>query len=623
MLRLDEWEKDIFRFFDEFCSSDYLLQTLKIFWKTVNGLSDDKQKLEILKLYRMEGVNKLYSDLTIDNIHARVREDFNVGLLNLLMMKPTKPYVELRVAGGYVRDKILGIDSDDIDFSVNLMKGLPFTLILINYIKSYFPDENIRYGSINISKSGCKITRIDEDEESNKYIGCAKLNRRCFGLELDFVHLRTESYTDLTRKPTLQFGTPKEDALRRDLTINALFYNIHTHKVEDYIDGVEDLKYCRIRTPVDPYQTFLDDPLRIIRSIRFTAKFKDGCVDPHLLQYINSPPDEIQQSFYTKIKRDRLTKEVEKIFSYAYSNNALKILFSSKFILNWFFNLSKIKTEEEYKKFFSNSNTVGRARAYSNILKNGNEIIHSNKLYQSYKENYLIYKLIFRSEQFVTKHGVKLLDSGVVSMFLSGLTPIYDGFTDKNLFNNMVEYCVYHNCKFKKDYVKVLQNIYSIVSDVFIPNLDSDHSKCYRSFTQYLLNKIRVDHYMGNFENVMVLYKVALYICFTIPRIKNHPGFEKFLDLRVYDVVQLWKKCFVGKDKMFTSNYLVQFDKYCKDPNPKRLYNSFKMEWFLIMLNSYLKDQELTYHICCSNVTVAIRTVVGTVSHSVNNNSVY
>jgi tRNA nucleotidyltransferase (CCA-adding enzyme) len=92
---------------------------------------------------------------------------------------------------------------------------------------------------------------------------------------------------------TLQgFGTPLEDALRRDITINALFYNVHTRSVEDLTNkvsfvlpeqllplrryvpqGLNDLRNGTIRTPLPPRETFLDDPLRILRCIRFASKF--------------------------------------------------------------------------------------------------------------------------------------------------------------------------------------------------------------------------------------------------------------------------------------------------------------------------------------------------------------
>jgi len=71
----------------------------------------------------------------------------------------------------------------------------------------------------------------------------------------------------------MRFGTPKEDAERRDLTINSLFYNLHTESVEDFTGtGVDDIKNGIIKTPLDPMTTFLDDPLRVLRAVRFAAR---------------------------------------------------------------------------------------------------------------------------------------------------------------------------------------------------------------------------------------------------------------------------------------------------------------------------------------------------------------
>lgn len=93
---------------------------------------------------------------------------------------------------------------------------------------------------------------------------------------IDFVNLRTEIYDDDeqvesnekgTRVPvSVGIGTPVEDAFRRDLTINTLFYNLQSEKVEDFTEmGLKDLNAKVVRTPIDPLQTFMDDPLRVLR----------------------------------------------------------------------------------------------------------------------------------------------------------------------------------------------------------------------------------------------------------------------------------------------------------------------------------------------------------------------
>uniref|UniRef100_A0A803L025 Poly A polymerase head domain-containing protein n=1 Tax=Chenopodium quinoa TaxID=63459 RepID=A0A803L025_CHEQI len=106
-----------------------------------------------------------------------------------------------------------------------------------------------------------------------------------------------------------RFGTPEEDAYRRDLTINSLFYNINSDSVEDFTGrGITDLKSGKIVTPLPPKETFLDDPLRVLRAIRFGARF---CfvLDEGLKEAAAS--DEVRDAIKEKISRERIGHEVD------------------------------------------------------------------------------------------------------------------------------------------------------------------------------------------------------------------------------------------------------------------------------------------------------------------------
>jgi tRNA nucleotidyltransferase (CCA-adding enzyme) len=93
---------------------------------------------------------------------------------------------------------------------------------------------------------------------------------KVLGTYIDLVNLRSEEYGDDSRVPVIKIGTPEQDALRRDLTLNSLFFNINTMKVEDYTGtGISDLKEGIAKTPLHPLKTFVDDPLRVLRVIRF------------------------------------------------------------------------------------------------------------------------------------------------------------------------------------------------------------------------------------------------------------------------------------------------------------------------------------------------------------------
>ena len=98
-------------------------------------------------------------------------------------------------------------------------------------------------------------------------------------MSIDLVNLRNEEYAEDSRVPEIRIGTPEEDSFRRDLTINAMFFNINENKVEDFTGkGIEDMKARIARTPLEPYKTFMDDPLRILRVVRFAQRFNLECV---------------------------------------------------------------------------------------------------------------------------------------------------------------------------------------------------------------------------------------------------------------------------------------------------------------------------------------------------------
>ncbi|CAM0950163.1 unnamed protein product [Alopecurus aequalis] len=134
-----------------------------------------------------------------------------------------------------------------------------------------------------------------------------------YGTWIDFVNLRSEKYAENSRIPTVEIGTAKEDAFRRDLTINSLFYNINTKSVEDLTErGLEDLKKGLIATPLPAKSTFLDDPLRVLRAIRFAARFSFTLTE----DLKEAASDEnVKSELGTKISRERIGHEVDLMMS--------------------------------------------------------------------------------------------------------------------------------------------------------------------------------------------------------------------------------------------------------------------------------------------------------------------
>ncbi|DBB09881.1 TPA: hypothetical protein ACH3X3_001493 [Trebouxia sp. C0006] len=167
----------------------------------------------------------------------------------------------LRCAGGWVRDKLLGKDSVDIDVALDDLLGTQFAEHLSTYLQSQG------------QKAG-RIAVVQANPEKSKHLETAKVTIN--ELEVDLVNLRSETYVSdaAHRIPEMTFGTPEQDAFRRDFTFNSMFYNINTTEVEDFTGkGKQDLAAGIVRTPLQPKETFLDDPLRVLRAVRFAARF--------------------------------------------------------------------------------------------------------------------------------------------------------------------------------------------------------------------------------------------------------------------------------------------------------------------------------------------------------------
>jgi tRNA nucleotidyltransferase (CCA-adding enzyme) len=218
--------------------------------------------------------------------------------------KEIREKIELRFAGGWVRDKLLNIQSHDIDTAINAMTGDTFSLKLHEYLKN---DENLSKHAMT-PEDIRRIHKVAKNPEKSKHLETATTN--IFGFDVDFVNLRKETYSEDSRNPQMEFGTAEEDAFRRDATINALFYNIHSDLVEDFTGGLKDLDAKHIRTPLEPKTTFMDDPLRVLRLIRFASRL-DFTIDAESEKCMSDPT--VMDALKIKISRERVGIEVEKM----------------------------------------------------------------------------------------------------------------------------------------------------------------------------------------------------------------------------------------------------------------------------------------------------------------------
>lgn len=217
--------------------------------------------------------------------------------------------VTLRVAGGWVRDKLLGLENHDCDIAIDRMMGQHFA----ERLRSFLERRGIHSGSYGV---------IQANPERSKHLETATLT--VYGHPIDFANLRSETYSNESRIPTVQFGTPLQDAQRRDITINALFYNIQTEEVEDFCgSGFIDLEAGIIRTPLPAKETLLDDPLRLLRVVRFATRFQFS-IDPEL--EVALMDEEVDASFRYKISRERVGTELDKILRDKHALEGLQMM---------------------------------------------------------------------------------------------------------------------------------------------------------------------------------------------------------------------------------------------------------------------------------------------------------
>ena len=243
----------------------------------------------------------------------------------------------LRVAGGWVRDKLLAtpefarpnqqtegrltskykqyrtpiqpsmgrkgtkvVDGEDhqpvdIDIALDDMLGREFA----EHLNEYLAQKGEKTHSVGV---------VLKNPEKSKHLETATMKVGTFWI--DFVNLRAEEYTQDSRIPDLmRIGTPAEDAFRRDLTINALFYNVNNGQVEDWTGrGFDDLRRGIVATPLAPLTTLLDDPLRTLRSVRFAARLR-FTMDDALIEA--AMDDRVRQALAEKVSRERIGCEVD------------------------------------------------------------------------------------------------------------------------------------------------------------------------------------------------------------------------------------------------------------------------------------------------------------------------
>lgn len=214
--------------------------------------------------------------------------------------------VQCYLIGGYVRDLIIGRESKDIDI-VCIGSGIELAEAL--------------------------ATRLGKNVHVNIFKNFGTAHIRYEDIEIEFVGARKESYRSDSRKPIVEDGTLEDDQNRRDFTINALGISLNSKTFGELIDpfgGVKDIKRKIIRTPLEPGVTFSDDPLRMMRAIRFASQLSFD-IAPDTFDAISDMAKRIEI-----VSQERITDELNKIilspvpsygFNLLFQSGLLKIIF--------------------------------------------------------------------------------------------------------------------------------------------------------------------------------------------------------------------------------------------------------------------------------------------------------
>lgn len=218
------------------------------------------------------------------------------------------------VIGGYVRDCFLGIPNDDIDIVVE--------------------GSGIALAEAVAAKCGAKVSVF-------RNFGTAMLKYK--GIEVEFVGARKESYDRNSRKPVVEDGTLEEDQLRRDFTINAMAFSLQEDDFGALVDpfhGIKDLANGIIRTPLDPEQTYSDDPLRMLRAIRFATRLGFTIV-PESLDAMRRMAGRLKI-----LSRERIVEELDKMLLTTKPSTAFRLMDQTGLLEQFFPELVRLKGTE-------------------------------------------------------------------------------------------------------------------------------------------------------------------------------------------------------------------------------------------------------------------------------------
>ncbi len=251
--------------------------------------------------------------------------------------------VKVFIIGGFVRDLLLNRQSKDIDILV-VGSGVDFAKKLAKYLNI----KNVSYF---------------------KNFGTAMLKYQ--DIEVEFVGARKESYDRNSRNPIVEDGTFDDDLNRRDFTINAMGISLNSENYGELIDkfnGIKDLKNKLIKTPLDPNITFSDDPLRMLRAIRFSSQL-NFCLDKKIIVAIKQ-----NKTRLSIISKERIIDEMNKILLSPIPSKGINLLEETGLLMEFLPELSNMKGVEIIDGLGHKDNFYHSIEVVDNLAKTTNNI---------------------------------------------------------------------------------------------------------------------------------------------------------------------------------------------------------------------------------------------------------
>lgn len=259
--------------------------------------------------------------------------------------------VETYLVGGYVRDKLLGLEKTDIDISVI--------------------GDAVKFSKELAEELGTKLSAVYEK------FGTALLEYD--DIKIEFASARKESYRSDSRKPKVATGTLKDDLSRRDFTVNALAVSLvetaKSNEIIDLFDGLGDLREKVLRTPHDPLVTFSDDPLRMMRACRFASQLEFE-IAGDTFNAIKQMRERLKTSDgkHGVVSQERITDELLKILAANKPSIGLKLLFKSGLMEIIFPEVHNLEGIDQRKDFHHKDVFYHTLQVLDNISQNTDDL---------------------------------------------------------------------------------------------------------------------------------------------------------------------------------------------------------------------------------------------------------